>query len=80
MPEMDWIVGVLDHWVTEIRPLLSPGSLPALFVTERSGRMSLRGLNTAFEQARADAGLPPEADLHALRHSYVTHLVEFVYH
>jgi site-specific recombinase XerD len=41
--------------------------------------MSLRGLNTAFGQARVDAGLPPEADLHALRHSYVTHLVEFDY-
>lgn len=79
VPEMDWIVDVLDHWVTEVRPLLSPGRLPALFVTERSGRMSLRGLNTAFGQARADAGLPPEADLHALRHSYVTHLVEFDY-
>ena len=79
VPEMDWIVDVLDHWVTEIRPLLSPGSLPALFVTERAGRMSLRGLDNAFEQSRADAGLPQEADLHALRHSYVTHLVEFDY-
>ena len=79
VPEMDWIVDVLGHWVTEVRPLLSPGSLPALFITERSSRMSLRGLNTAFEQARVDAGVPPEADLHALRHSYVTHLVEFDY-
>jgi site-specific recombinase XerD len=79
VPEMDWIVGVLDHWVSEVRPLLSPGNLPALFVTERSSRMSLRGLNVAFAQARDAAGLPPEHDLHALRHSYVTHLVEFGY-
>ena len=57
VPEMDWIVDVLDHWVTEVRPLLSPGRLPALFVTERSGRMSLRGLNTAFGQARVDGGV-----------------------
>jgi site-specific recombinase XerD len=77
--EMDWIVGVLDHWVSEVRPLLSPGKLSALFVTERSSRMSLRGLNTAFAQARDAAGLPPEHDLHALRHSYVTRLVEFDY-
>ncbi|MFE5872545.1 tyrosine-type recombinase/integrase [Streptomyces roseifaciens] len=77
--EMDWIVDVLDYWVTEVRPALSPGRLPALFVTERASRMSLRGLNTAFEQARKDAGLPDELDLHCLRHSYVTHLIEFGY-
>jgi integrase len=29
VPEMDWIVDVLDHWVTEVRPLFSPGRLPA---------------------------------------------------
>jgi site-specific recombinase XerD len=79
VPEMDWIVGVLEHWVSEVRPLLSPGQLPALFVTERSSRMSVRGLNVAFALARDAAGLPPEHDLHALRHSYVTHLVEFDY-
>ncbi|MEV7188335.1 tyrosine-type recombinase/integrase [Kitasatospora sp. NPDC093102] len=77
--EMDWIVEVLDHWVSEVRPAFSPGRLAALFVTERASRMSLRGLNTAFEHARKAAGLPEELDLHALRHSYVTHLVEFGY-
>ena len=41
--------------------------------------MTLRGINTAFEQARAAAGLPEELDLHCLRHSYITHLVEFDY-
>jgi hypothetical protein len=25
IPEMDWIVGVLEHWVSEVRPLLAPG-------------------------------------------------------
>ena len=30
VPEMDWIVGVLEHWVSEVRPLLAPGKLPAL--------------------------------------------------
>jgi site-specific recombinase XerD len=79
VPEMDWIVDVLDQWVTDIRPLFSPGSHPALFVTERTGRMSLRGLNTAFTTASRAAGLPPDHDLHSLRHSYVTHLVEFDY-
>jgi site-specific recombinase XerD len=79
VPEMDWIVDVLDQWVAEIRPLFTPGKHPALFVTERAGRMSLRGLNVAFSQASEAAGLAPELDLHSLRHSYVTHLVEFDY-
>ncbi|MFJ2034312.1 tyrosine-type recombinase/integrase [Streptosporangium sp. NPDC087985] len=79
VPEMDWVVDVLDHWVTEVRPLFSPGSLAALWVTERSSRMSLRGINTAFEQVREAAGLPSDLDLHSLRHSYITHLVEFDY-
>lgn len=76
---MDWIVDVLDDWVARIRPLFSPGKLAALFVTERASRMSPRGLNVAFRQARDDAQLPAELDLHSLRHSYVTHLVEFDY-
>ncbi len=79
IPEMDWIVGVLDQWVTEIRPLFSPGKHPALFVTERASRISLRGLNLAFSQGSQAGGLPLELDLHSLRHSYVTHLVEFDY-
>lgn len=77
--EFDWIVEVLDHWVTEVRPAFSPGKLAALFVTERSGRMSLRSVNKAFTTARDAAGLPAELDLHCLRHSYITHLVEFDY-
>ncbi|MFJ9372422.1 tyrosine-type recombinase/integrase [Streptomyces sp. NPDC101455] len=77
--EFDWITDVLDRWVTEIRPVFSPGKLAALFVTERSSRMSLRGVNKAFTAARDAAGLPPELDLHCLRHSNITHLVEFDY-
>jgi len=67
-PEMDWIVDVLDQWVTDIRPLFSPGGHPALFVTERAGRMSVRGVNTVFTTASRAAGLPPDHDLHSLRH------------
>ena len=79
VPEMDWVVPVLDGYLHEVRPLLAPGQHPAVWVTERRGRMSLRGLNRAFDEARDLAGLAGELDLHALRHSYVTHLVEFDY-
>ncbi|MDG4759406.1 tyrosine-type recombinase/integrase [Micromonospora sp. WMMD710] len=79
VPEMDWVTSVLVQWLEEIRPLLSPGNHPALWVTERRGRVSKRSINEAFEKAREDAGLDPVLDLHCLRHSYVTHLVEFDY-
>ncbi|GAA4907457.1 helix-turn-helix domain-containing protein [Streptomonospora salina] len=76
---MDWIVDVLDHYIQEVRPLFGPGKIPALWVTERRSRLSRLSASDAFETARQLAGLPGELDLHALRHSYVTHLVEFDY-
>ena len=79
VPEMDWVVPVLQQWLEEVRPLLHPGALSAMWVTERCGRMSRRAINDAFATAREAAGLPAELDLHCLRHSYVTHLVEFDY-
>ena len=79
VPEMDWIVPVLQHWLEEVRPAFSPGAHPAMWITERCGRLARRGINVAFANARDAAGLPAELDLHCLRHSYVTHLVEFDY-
>ena len=79
VPEMDWIVGVLDHYLTEVRPRFGVGGHPAFWVTERCGRLSKRGVNEAFETAREAADLPAELDLHSLRHCMITHLVEFDY-
>ncbi|WP_326809543.1 tyrosine-type recombinase/integrase [Streptomyces sp. NBC_01775] len=79
VPEMDWPVDVLNEWVTEIRPYLSPGRHPALWVTERVGRLSPRSINEAFMTAREDAGLDEDLDLHCLRHSHITHLTELGY-
>jgi integrase/recombinase XerC len=79
VPEMDWVVEVLEEWLTEIRPQFSPGQHPALWVTERIGRLSPRSINEAFVAARDDAGLDEALDLHCLRHSHITHLTEFGY-
>jgi site-specific recombinase XerD len=79
VPEMDWVVEILQQWLTEVRRRLRPGDHPALWVTERGGRLSWRSINDAFVAARDAAGLDPVLDLHCLRHSYVTHLVEFDY-
>lgn len=80
VPEMAWVTEILDHYLREVRPVLSTGgSSPALWVTERGTRLSRRSANEAFCAARDAAGIDPTLDLHSLRHSYVTHLVEFDY-
>jgi len=53
-------VPVLEHYLTEVRPLLGPGRHPAMWVTERRGRMSRRRLDRAFNTVRDLAGLDPE--------------------
>jgi integrase/recombinase XerC len=79
VPEMDWIVDVLQDWLSDLRPRFSPGSHGALWITERVGRLSPRSINEAFVAARVDADLDDSLDLHCLRHSYITHLTEFGY-
>lgn len=79
VPEMDWVVDVLNQYLDEVRPAFEPAKHPALWVTERRGRISPRRVDEAFDTARRAADLPDELDLHSLRHSYVTHLIEFDY-
>ena len=79
VPEMDWIVDVLDYYLAEVRPRFGAGEHPAIWVTERCGRLSRRSANEAFQEAKRAAGLPEELELHCLRHSYITHLAEFDY-
>jgi site-specific recombinase XerD len=79
VPEMDWVLDTLRDWVSQMRPRFTPGSHPALWVTERVGRLSPRSINEAFVAAREAAELDPSLDLHCLRHSYITHLTEFGY-
>ncbi|MBO8190063.1 tyrosine-type recombinase/integrase [Streptomyces spirodelae] len=79
VPEMDWIVPLLEEWVDEVRGRFGAGKHPALWVTERCGRLGLRRLDEVFALVRQHAGLPEELELHSLRHSYITHLIEFGY-
>lgn len=79
VPEFDWALEGLRQWVEEARPRMEPRAHPALWVTERNSRVSVRYLDIRFAELRAGAGLPDELTLHCLRHSYVTHLIEFGY-
>lgn len=79
-PEMAWITGVLDHYLTEIRPsLLNGRRSTALWVSERGNRIDVRSVGLAFCAARDAANLESSLNLHSLRHSFVTHHVEFDY-
>ncbi|WRZ76436.1 tyrosine-type recombinase/integrase [Streptomyces sp. NBC_01237] len=79
VPELDWIVPVVLEWVEEVRGGFSPGRHPALWVSERRGRLGGRRLDEIFAVLREHAGLSAELDLHCLRHTYITHLIEFGY-
>src|SRR5699024_5720132 len=65
--------------VEQARPLFKAPGQPALWVTERLSRVSLRHFDARFADVREQVGLDQALSLHCLRHSYVTHLIEFGY-
>lgn len=81
VPQFDWVVGLIDAWLSpEGRELFSTADRSsAMWPSERSGSVVVRTLDRSFKRARERAGLPEELTLHALRHSYVTHLIEAGY-
>ena len=79
VPEFDWVVDGLRQWVEEARPLLKPGQRGELWLTERRQRVATKTIDRRFAFLRQGAGLPADLTLHCLRHSYVTHLIEFGY-
>lgn len=76
----DWAAEVVAEYLTQIRPLFGamdgPGAHPGMWITERGSRVKLGYLDARFATLREGAGLPVELNLHCLRHSYVTHLIE----
>lgn len=81
VPEFDWVVDLLEFWCSpDGRGLFATADRSyCLWPSERSANLQVRTLDRSFRRARHAAGLPPELTLHALRHSYVTHLIEAGY-
>ncbi|MFI5081287.1 MAG: tyrosine-type recombinase/integrase [Streptosporangiales bacterium] len=73
---MPWAAEALAQYLADVRPRFGCGSHPALWLTERKGRISPRQIDDRFAAWRAAASLPRELSVHCLRHSYISHLIE----
>jgi integrase/recombinase XerC len=79
VPEFDWAINGMRQWVEHARPIFNAADHPALWLTERLSRLSTKDIDKNFKALRDGAGLDSALTLHCLRHSYVTHLIEFGY-
>ena len=73
---MGWAVEAVVDYVEEIRPRFGCVGHPALWVTERGGRLKPAEINARFVTYRDALGLPEALVPHSMRHSYVSHLTE----
>ena len=73
---MPWAAEAVGEYLAEVRPRYGLPGHPALWLTERGERISVRHLDVRFAACRDAAGLPAFLTPHCLRHSYVSHLIE----
>lgn len=71
-----WTVEVCEQWFGEVRPLLGAEGHPAAWPSERRARVGLEVINHRLAAYRDTLGLDRALDVHSLRRSYVTHLIE----
>ena len=68
---MGWAVEAVADYAENIRPRFGCADHPALWVTERGGRVKPAEINARFVAYRDALGLPKALSPHSLRHSYV---------
>ncbi|MFG2004797.1 tyrosine-type recombinase/integrase [Spirillospora sp. NPDC048911] len=73
---MGWAVSAVADYVENIRPRFDCADHPALWVTERGGRVKPAEINARFVTYRDALGMPKDLSPHSARHAYVTHLTE----
>jgi site-specific recombinase XerD len=73
---MGWAVDAVCDYVENVRPRFGCADHPALWVTERGGRVKPAEINARFVAYRNALGLPEALVPHSIRHTYVSHLTE----
>jgi integrase/recombinase XerC len=73
---MPWAVDAVADYVENIRPRFGCDDHPAMWVTERGGRVRPAEINARFVAYRDALGLSRALVPHSIRHSYVSHLTE----
>ncbi len=66
---MPWTTEALAQYTSQVRPCFEPAGHPALWLTERGGRISPRQIDDRFAQWRAAAGLPAELSVERVESS-----------
>ena len=73
---MSWAVEAVADYVENIRPRFGLEDHPAMWVTERGGRIHPAEINARFVAYRDALHLPASLVPHSTRHAYVSHLSE----
>jgi site-specific recombinase XerD len=73
---MGWAVEAVADYVENVRPRFGCADHPAIWVTERGGRIKPAEINARFVAYRDALGLPVALTPHSTRHAYVSHLTE----
>jgi len=73
---MGWAVEAVADYVENIRPRFGLEDHPAMWVTERGGRIKPSEINARFVAYRDALHLPAALVPHSTRHAYVSHLSE----
>ena len=71
-----WAAEAARDYVENIWPLVRDESSNALWLSERGRRLRADDVSRRFAEYRDELALDPVLSPHALRHSYVTHLIE----
>jgi integrase/recombinase XerC len=75
-PVMDWVLPEVERYLTEIRPRFGYPENRDMFINVHGRRVENEYLSNRFRYFADLAGLDPAITLHALRRSYITHMLE----